>query len=258
MTDKELLFNLLGLPPGSSNETAAAVLLALSDPSDAERAKTPAALIAEKTEACHVHWMCGADENEIRGFLGLPPFQFDPAYALVPLSAGNPYRCSRCGKFTGFDGHCGKCGFTLPPNEMEQRARRLINKALLGGLTIHPIRGLAWREPFGRIDLDVGFGGFGTERTNGTGGSKLRTKHPEFLDYLPKTLVSGDVYPLFQGNVPGGTYLPNQRCIILEGRTVFLSRKERKVWRIDSFYFGKRKAEKVIAAAEFEKRLHVG
>ncbi|MBR3087093.1 MAG: hypothetical protein IKH04_11910 [Kiritimatiellae bacterium] len=86
------------------------------------------------------------------------------AYAMrgtstVPLSA-NWHKCPHCGKFDGFNGHCGKCGHTISDSEAIRRAREMLENAM-DRTMLKPVDGIAYRDELGQIDLEVGKKGVG-------------------------------------------------------------------------------------------------
>ena len=160
------------------------------------------------------------------------------------LANENPYRCPKCGKFASFNGHCAKCGYTLDAGETEQRARRLIDKAMSGTM-LKPIDGLAYRKEVGQIDLEVGRKGVGKGKEHGTGLSKLRQKHEQDISALAETLAHGKIMETTQGTEVGNPYDPNRRAIVHGNYLVFLARKGERRWKISTHYRSENDAQKV-------------
>lgn len=164
------------------------------------------------------------------------------------LANENPYHCPKCGKFTWFDGHCAKCGYTLSPDESMKRAERLLRKTLAGDAT-RPVRALAYRDGLGQIDLDVGKLGVGKGMEHGSGLAKIDQKHPSRLALLPHALAHGKIYRLRPGNDPDRPFDDSQRAIVDGLTSVFLERKGKDRWTITSIYTNLGKVRKIERAA---------
>ena len=151
------------------------------------------------------------------------------------LANENPYHCPKCGKFSGFNGHCDKCGYTLDAGESMKRAERLLKKAQ-DGTMLKPVDGLVYRSEIGQIDLEVGKRGEGRAMEHGTGLAKLEQKHPQDIPALPGTLAKGEIMPTTRGARAGGPYDPNRRAIVHGDYVAFLERKDKRRWKIATHY----------------------
>ena len=148
----------------------------------------------------------------------------------------NWHKCPKCGKFSGFDGHCGKCNFTLTGNNAKHRTAALLDAAARNAYA-KPVTGLAYREGLGRIDLPVGkLGDFvDGERKHGTGLSKIRAKHDIDLASLPDTLTFGEVLKTRHYDKPENPVNPNRMAIVHKGFVCFLQ-KNGEAWEITTHY----------------------
>ena len=148
----------------------------------------------------------------------------------------NWHKCPKCGKFSGFDGHCGKCNFTLSGNNAKHRTAALLDAAARNAYA-KPVTGLAYREGLGRIDLPVGkLGDFvDGERKHGTGLSKIRAKHDIDLASLPDTLTFGEVLKTRHYDKPENPVNPNRMAIVHKGFVCFLQ-KNGEAWEITTHY----------------------
>ena len=164
------------------------------------------------------------------------------------LANENPYRCPKCGKFSGFNGHCEKCGYTLDSDESQKRAERLMRHVLEGDMT-KPVEALAYRDGLGQIDLDVGKLGIGTGMEHGKGISKINQKHGSQFSFIPHALAHGKIYRLRPGNDPNKPFDDSQRAIVDGSHTVFLDRKGTSRWSISSVYDDAKKVAKIERAA---------
>lgn len=169
----------------------------------------------------------------------------DPSGA---LANENPYHCPKCGKFSGFNGHCDKCGYTLDSDESQKRAERLMRHVLEGDMT-KPVEALAYRDGLGQIDLDVGKLGIGTGMEHGKGISKINQKHGSQFSFIPHALAHGKIYRLRPGNDPSKPFDDSQRAIVDGSHTVFLDRKGTSRWSISSVYDDAKKVAKIERAA---------
>lgn len=169
----------------------------------------------------------------------------DPSGA---LANENPYHCPKCGKFSGFNGHCDKCGYTLDSDESQKRAERLMRHVLEGDMT-KPVEALAYRDGLGQIDLDVGKLGIGTGMEHGKGISKINQKHGSQFSFIPHALAHGKIYRLRPGNDPNKPFDDSQRAIVDGSHTVFLDRKGTSRWSISSVYDDAKKVAKIERAA---------
>ena len=151
------------------------------------------------------------------------------------LANENPYHCPKCGKFSGFNGHCDKCGYTLDADETQKRAERLIDKAMAGTM-VKPIDGLAFRDEIGQIDLEVGKLGTGTGMEHGTGLAKLKQKHGRDIHALSETLAHGEIMPTTKGTKVGNPYDPDRRALVHGNYVIFLQRKDKRRWKISTHY----------------------
>ena len=164
------------------------------------------------------------------------------------LANENPYHCPKCGKFSGFNGHCEKCGYTLDSDESQKRAERLMRHVLEGDMT-KPVEALAYRDGLGQIDLDVGKLGIGTGMEHGKGISKINQKHGSQFSFIPHALAHGKIYRLRPGNDPNKPFDDSQRAIVDGSHTVFLDRKGTSRWSISSVYDDAKKVAKIERAA---------
>lgn len=164
------------------------------------------------------------------------------------LANENPYHCPKCGKFSGFNGHCDKCGYTLDAGETQKRAERLL-RPVRDGQVNKPIEALAYRDGLGQIDLDVGELGEGKEMAHGNGLSKINQKHDNEIAALPEALAHGIVFRLRPGNDPTKPFDDSQRAIVRGTTSVFLERKDKNRWMITSIYTDAAKARKIERAA---------
>ena len=153
----------------------------------------------------------------------------------IALANENPYHCPKCGKFSGFNGHCDKCGYTLDADETQKRAERLIGKAM-AGVMLKPVDGLAFRDEIGQIDLEVGKRGVGKEQKNGTGLAKLKQKHSRDIHDMAETLAHGEIMPTTKGTKVGNSYDPDRRAIVHGNYVIFLQRKGERRWKISTHY----------------------
>lgn len=164
------------------------------------------------------------------------------------LANENPYHCPKCGKFSGFNGHCEKCGYTLDSDESQKRAERLMQHVFEGDMT-KPVEALAYRDGLGQIDLDVGKLGVGTGMEHGKGISKINQKHGSQFSFIPHALAHGKIYRLRPGNDPNKPFDDSQRAIVDGSHTVFLDRKGTNRWSISSVYDDAKKVAKIERAA---------
>ncbi len=166
----------------------------------------------------------------------------------ITLANENPYHCPKCGKFSDFNGHCDKCGYTLDAGETEKRAERLLKKSLAGTM-FEPIKGIAYRKGIGQIDLDIGKKGEGSGMMHGNGISKIDQKHRKMISALPRVLAQGKIFRVRPGNDPTKPFDDAQRAIVYGNTSVFLSEKKKGIWKIDSIYDDVKKAQKIERAA---------
>ena len=151
------------------------------------------------------------------------------------LANENPYHCPKCGKFSGFNGHCEKCGYTLDANETQKRAERLMGKAMSGTM-VKPIDGLAFRDEIGQIDLEVGKLGTGSGMEHGTGLAKIKQKHGRDIHALAETLAHGEIMPTTKGTKVGNPYDPDRKAIVHGTYVIFLQRKGNRRWKVSTHY----------------------
>lgn len=146
--------------------------------------------------------------------------------------------CPQCGKFSGFDGHCGKCGFILKGEDAKVRMDALLKKAARDAYA-KPVRGIAYREELGRIDMAVGRRGDwnGNERVHGSGLSKIRDKHDIDTDHLAETLSFGKVLRMRYGDDENAPESPNRRAVV-HGNFIAILAKSGDGWEIASHYHG--------------------
>lgn len=173
---------------------------------------------------------------------------------IVENKGGNPYHCPKCGKFSGFNGHCDKCGYTLDADETQERAERLIGKAQSGTM-LKPIDGIAYRKEVGQIDLEVGRRGVGKQQEHGTGLAKLRQKHGQDIHALAETLAHGEVMPITKDTKAGSPYDPDRKAIVHGDYVIFLARKGDRRWRISTHY---KSAGEAAKAEEIKQWLRSG
>ena len=164
------------------------------------------------------------------------------------LANENPYHCPKCGKFSGFNGHCEKCGYTLDAGETQKRAERLLRPVRDGQIN-KPIDALAYRDGLGQIDLDVGKLGEGKDMAHGNGLAKISQKHSNEIGALPGALAHGTIFRLRPGNDPAMPFDDSQRAIVHGTTSVFLERKDKNRWMITSIYTDAAKARKIEKAA---------
>ncbi|MBR4653402.1 MAG: DUF935 family protein [Kiritimatiellae bacterium] len=151
------------------------------------------------------------------------------------LANENPYHCPKCGKFSGFNGHCDKCGYTLDADETQKRAERLMGKAMSGTM-VKPIDGLAFRDEIGQIDLEVGKLGTGSGMEHGTGLAKIKQKHGRDIHALAETLAHGEIMPTTKGTKVGNPYDPDRKAIVHGTYVIFLQRKGNRRWKVSTHY----------------------
>ena len=164
------------------------------------------------------------------------------------LANENPYHCPKCGKFSGFNGHCEKCGYTLDADETQKRAERLL-RPVRDGQVNKPIEALAYRDGLGQIDLDVGKLGVGKDMSHGNGLSKINQKHGNEITALPGAIAHGKIFRLKPGNDPAKPFDDSQRAIVHGTTSVFLERKDANRWMVTSIYTDAAKARKIERAA---------
>jgi hypothetical protein len=154
----------------------------------------------------------------------------------VQNSTQNWHKCPKCGKFSGFDGHCGKCNFILTGNDAKKRSSALLDAAARDAYAKRVV-GLAYRKGLGRIDLPVGrLGEFvDGERKHGQGLSKIRAKHDVDLEHLPDTLTFGEILRTRHYDKPENPENPNRRAIVHNGFVCFLT-KHGDAWEISTHY----------------------
>ena len=141
------------------------------------------------------------------------------------------YKCPKCGKFASFDGHCKRCGTTLPTDRMIQRGREALSKATSGNPKDVP---RAMHKPgLGTIHFLHGWEGKGEAQEHGKGLAKLLQKHRKELDRLPETIAKGKVYPLKSRDT--GKDDPNRKVIVHGSYLAFLSRHQ-DGWAVTSHY----------------------
>lgn len=164
------------------------------------------------------------------------------------LANENPYHCPKCGKFSGFNGHCEKCGYTLNADETQKRADRML-RPVREGDTSHPIEALAYRNGLGQIDLDVGKLGVGKGMEHGNGLAKVMQKHGNELAAIPHALAHGTIYRVRPGNDPRKPFDDSQRAIVDGTTSIFLESKGKGKWFVTSVYTDLAKARKIERAA---------
>ena len=166
----------------------------------------------------------------------------------IALANENPYHCPKCGKFSGFNGHCDKCGYTLDADETQKRADRML-RPVREGDTSHPIEALAYRNGLGQIDLDVGKLGVGKGMEHGNGLAKVMQKHDNELAAIPHALAHGTIYRVRPGNDPRKPFDDSQRAIVDGTTSIFLESKGKGKWFVTSVYTDLAKARKIERAA---------
>lgn len=164
------------------------------------------------------------------------------------LANENPYHCPACGKSSGFNGHCEKCGCTFNADETQKRAERLLRPVREGDVS-RPIEALAYRDGLGQIDLDVGKLGIGKGMEHGNGLSKVMQKHGNELAAIPHALAHGTIYRVRPGNDPAKPFDDSQRALVDGTTSIFLESKGKGSWFITSVYTDLAKARKIEMAA---------
>ncbi|MBQ9727096.1 MAG: DUF935 family protein [Kiritimatiellae bacterium] len=166
----------------------------------------------------------------------------------IPLSA-NWHKCPHCGKFDGFNGHCGKCGHTLSESEAIRRAREMLSDAMSGTM-LKPVNGIAYREQLGQIDLEVGRKGVGKGMEHGTGLSKLEQKHAKDIPALAEALIKGAILQTTAGTQVGNPVDPDRRCIAHGSYAIYLARKGERRWKVSTIFQSEAEIRKAHQIAE--------
>lgn len=188
-----------------------------------------------------------------------PPFAFGSSYgwrevdrveaielgllsrALTVANSRAPFhKCPKCGKFASFDGHCKRCGTTLPTDRMIQRGREALSKATSGNPKDVP---RAMHKPgLGTIHFLHGWEGKGEAQEHGKGLAKLLQKHRKELDRLPETIAKGKVYRVKSEKT--GAFDDRVRAVIHGSHVAFLSRHG-DGWAVTTHYESETKVREV-------------
>ena len=152
------------------------------------------------------------------------------------LANENPYRCPKCGKFAGFNGHCDKCNYVITGNDAKKRTSTLLDAAARNAYA-KPVVGISYRKGLGRIDLPVGkLGEFiNGERRHGSGLSKIRAKHGIDLDHLADTLTFGEILRTRHYDKAENPENPNRKAIVYNGYLCIVA-KHGGAWEISTHY----------------------
>ena len=185
---------------------------------------------------------------------GLSAEQLLPPEASVMNKQHPFYKCPKCGKFTGYDGHCSKCGHVLPQDEMIQRGKEALKKATTG--KEKNVKGAMYKEGLGRIDFWLGYKESGLilepkpHRDAGHGIVKIQQKHFKEMKEIPETIVKGEIYPHW--NKKTHCFDRNKRVIVHETNVAILVHQNGG-WYLDTHYTSAEKAHDVIEKAKMKK-----
>ena len=152
------------------------------------------------------------------------------------------HKCPKCGRFAAYDGHCDHCGHTLSQDDMIQRGREALSRAMRG--SPRDIEGAMHKEGLGSIHFLHGWEGKGRAHEKGKGLDKIAQKHREEMEALPETIAKGKVMRIKHEKT--GEFAEDAVAIVHGSNVAFLSRHG-DGWAVVTHYSDERKARQIEA-----------